>query len=312
MRGGVGEGILRDEVLAAHLHRAQAAFSGEHVYSSLNGSGSLGAARAAICQHGSRVGDDRLGCGLDLGYLVDACRHDMGEERQKSPKPAIGTRIADHFQAVRLDFAVAAAADGHMLHLRTAVADAREIFRAGFRPAHRAIVNTRQVRQDQLFWRAAYLLSEAAAHIGADDLAFGAFAIHARESALEAVRRLAAEPDDELAIVPNARHRAAFQRGWSGFVIDYALFHHHIAVGKDVFFADSCGHAHHAEIHCRVGAYIVEDDIAVGSSVFNVYGNGEGFVVDKHHLGGIGCLGGGLGHHSHYRLSSEAGRACGQ
>ena len=199
-----------------------------------------------------------------------------------------------------------------MLHLRSAVPDACEIFRAGFRPAHRAAVNARQMRQDQLFWRAADFLTEAAAHIWADDLAFSAFAVHACERAFEAVRRLAAEPHDQLAAVPDASHRAAFQGGGRSFVVDDALLHHHIAVGKDVFFADAGGHAHHAEVNCRVGADIEKDDIVVGSCVFKVYGDWKRLVIHEHHLGGIGCLVGSLSHHRRYGVACETGCAGGE
>ena len=312
MRGGVGEGFLRDEVLAAHLYGAQPAFGGENIYSPLHGGGGFGATCPAIGQHGGGVGDDRFGCGFYLGDLVDACGHDVGEERQERPEPAICARIADDFQAIRLDFAVLAAAYGGMLHLRSAVPYACEVFRAGFRPAHRAAVNARQMRQDQLFWRAADFLAEAAAHIRADDLAFSAFAVDACERAFEAVRRLAAEPHDQLAAVPDASHRAAFQGGGRSFVVDDALLHHHIAVGKDVFLADAGGHAHHAEVHCRVGADIFKDDIVVGGSVFNVYGNRKRLVIHEHHLGGIGCLDGSLRHDRCYGVASETGCAGGE
>ena len=89
VRGGVGEGFFGDEVLAAHLYGAQPAFGGEEIYGSLHGCGGFGTACPAIRQHRGGVGDDRFGCGFYLGYLVDACGHDVGEERQERPEPAI-------------------------------------------------------------------------------------------------------------------------------------------------------------------------------------------------------------------------------
>jgi hypothetical protein len=123
-RRGVRLVELGDEVLAADLGGVHADLGGEHVHRPLDGGGGLGAAGAAVGDGGRGVGDDRGGAHLDVGDVVHRRGHRAGHERgEDRAHVGEGAGVLDDVHAVVRHLAVAATADGDVLHLGAAVAE---------------------------------------------------------------------------------------------------------------------------------------------------------------------------------------------
>ena len=109
--GLVRERVLRDEVLAPHLHGIHADLGGEQVDHALDRLGGLGPPGAAERRHRSRVRHHGAALDLDARNGVDTARQEARQVRQEGADPRVRTRVLGDVDAVCEHRAVPRAAE---------------------------------------------------------------------------------------------------------------------------------------------------------------------------------------------------------
>ncbi len=165
----VGEGVLRDPVLAPELDRIDAELGGEVVDDALDRVRRLGSAGAAVGADRCLVGERGLAVDAVVGDPVDAGVHLQAAARgARTDRGDVGTRVADQVHVERGDLALAGGGDGEVLDDRAAVERGLEVLTPRRVPRHRPLQLARGEQRDDLLG-VEELAAEAAAHVGSDD-----------------------------------------------------------------------------------------------------------------------------------------------
>ena len=227
---------LGNQVLAPYFGGVHTDFQGEHIHGSFCRSGCLGTTCTTVSSGHRRVGD-HAGCtAFDVGNVVHGAGHRAGHKRgQNCAHLDEATRILQNVHAIVADLAVAAAADGDVLDLRSAVAHDHHVFAAGFLPTNWPTSLGCQYSQQRFFWVAADLGAETAAHVWRDHLdQIGLDAVGFDDGVFGALGTLGAEPLVQTTVDPGGGGTAHFERGWGNSLVDESTLHHDFAVGEEL------------------------------------------------------------------------------
>ncbi len=277
-----------DQIEAADLGRVAPEFGGEQVDRSFDRGRRLGATGAAEGDDRRRVGDDRAGATLDVGDVVHPRRHRTGHERSEHhPDLRRGAGILDDVEPVVRDPAVPVPADGHVVDLRTTVAEAHHRFAAGLRPGHRPPELLRQPTEEQLLRVGRDLGAEPAADVRGDDSHRGGIeAVHLGDQVAGTLSVLRRHPDVQAAVDPRRRGGPRLQRARRHPLIDEMARHDDLAAGKEVAVAQS-RHAHRRAVEDDVAAGGFEQQRFAGQRRERVDVGVEDVVVDDDGVGGV-------------------------
>ena len=145
---GVRPRLVRDEVLAPHVDRIHPDLGRVHVEDALHRCGRLGTARTAVRDDRRGVREDGLRRALELGHGVHGRAHHLRhEEREDRADLGVAAGVLEDLEPIRLDLAVAGAADRHLLELPAAVAEHLHALGAALEPAHRPAHMLREQRR---------------------------------------------------------------------------------------------------------------------------------------------------------------------
>ena len=299
--GGLdGEFLVGDEVAPAQLGRVHPDLRGVHVDGPLDHLGRLGPTGPAHRADWGRVGDDRGDVHLDLGDVVHAAGHHLGQHGQEGADPGVGAGVLEQLDPERLERAVRGAAELEVGPLSAAVVHGHHVLRTCLGPAAGSAGGPRQSAHEYVLDVKA-LAAEATAHVGGDDANLLRLEPQGGgDAGLVLMWGLGREPDGQLVLLElrHGRARLDGQGEQAGALVGAG--DDHVTPIEQVLVARA------RDAQARVGARRLEQQHLVLDDLSDVGDCGERLVVHHHEGSGVHGRRAGLGDDRGHDLADVA------